>query len=256
MLLAIDVGNTNTVLGIYRDDRLMAHWRIATDRSRTADEYGVAVTQLLDHFGFTPADVEGAAIACVVPPLLTPFTIVARSYFNCEPLIVTGQTRSGLRVLYRPPQAVGADRIVNAVAAMHRHRLPAIIVDLGTAITFDAISENAEYLGGAITPGVGISLEALSSRAAKLPHIDLRSPQTAIGTDTEASMQAGVVYGAAGAVDSLVRRIRAELTGNPIVIATGGLAKVIAAEAQEVQVVDEHLTLEGLRLIYELNASA
>jgi type III pantothenate kinase len=163
------------------------------------------------------------------------------------------QNRSGLRILYDPPHAVGADRIANAVAAMHKYRLPAIIVDLGTAITFDVVSQDAEYLGGAITPGIHISLEALSARAAKLPRIELQRPSKAIGTTTEESMQSGVVFGAVGTVDSLVTRIKAELAGEPIVIATGGLAKAIASESEEVQVVDEQLTLDGLRLLYELN---
>jgi type III pantothenate kinase len=256
MLLAIDVGNTTTVLGTYAGDRLTAHWYITTDRSRTADEYGITVMQLLSHAGIGPGDIKGVALACVVPPALAAFTTMAQRCFHREPLIVTGQTKSGLRILYNPPQAVGADRIVNAVAAMHKYRLPAIIVDLGTAITCDAVSQNAEYLGGAITPGVGISLEALSSRAAKLPYIALRSPGVAIGTDTETSMRAGVVYGAAGAVDYLVRRIRAEMKGDPVIIATGGLAQVIAGESEEVQVIDEHLTLDGLRIVYELNTTA
>lgn len=253
MLLAIDVGNTHTVLGTFAGEQLLASWRIATDRQRTADEYGVLLLQLLRNSDLDPHEIRGVAIACVVPPALETFTAVARRYLACEPLVASTQNRSGLRILYNPPQAVGADRIANAVAAMHKYRLPAIVVDLGTAITFDVISQDAEYLGGAITPGIHISLEALSARAAKLPRIELRRPPRAVGTTTEESMQSGVVFGAVGTVDSLVARIRAELVGEPIVIATGGLARAIAGESEEVQVVDEQLTLDGLRLLYEMN---
>lgn len=253
MLLAIDIGNTHTVLGTFSGENLLAYWRIATDRQRTADEYGVLILQLIGNSGLDPAAIDGVAIACVVPPALQTFITAARHYLNCEPVVASTQNRSGLQIRYNPPHAVGADRVANAVAAMNKYRLPAIVVDLGTAITFDVISKDAEYLGGAITPGVNISLEALSARAAKLPRIELRCPATAIGTTTEESMQSGVVFGAAGAVDSIVRRIKAELSGDPIVIATGGLAKVIAAASREVQIVDEQLTLIGLRLLFELN---
>lgn len=254
MLLAIDVGNTNTVIGIYKREHLLAHWRISTERTRTTDEYGILLEQLIRHRRIHPTDITGVVIASVVPPVSSSFVSMSRTYFGSEPLVIDGQTRTGLRVLYHPPEAVGADRLANAVAAQHKHRLPAIIADMGTATTFDVVSADAEYLGGAIMPGTMISLEALSTRAARLPRIDLRRPDRAIGVDTEGSMRAGVVYGAAGAVDALVQRIRAELPGDPIVIATGGLARVIAAESREIQVVDEHLTLDGLRLIYDLNA--
>jgi type III pantothenate kinase len=254
MLLAIDVGNTHTVVGCFHGEQLKADWRIATDRQRTEDEYGTLLLQLLRNSSLDPRDIRGVAIACVVPPALEIFTAVCRKFFSCEPLVASSQNRSGLRVLYNPPHAVGADRIANAVAAKHKYRLPAIIVDLGTAITFDVISGEAEYLGGAITPGIHISLDALSARAAKLPRIELRKPDKAIGTTTEESMQSGVVFGAIGTVDALVTRIKAELAGEAIVIATGGLAKAIARESANVDVVDEQLTLDGLRLLYDLNA--
>jgi type III pantothenate kinase len=251
LLFAIDIGNTNTVLGIYQEERLVAHFRIATDRNRTADEYGILATQLMSQHGLLPSRVSGVIIACVVPPLLATFVAMARTYFHCEPLVLTGQSYTGLKVRYNPPQAVGADRIANAVAAQRKYRVPAIIVDLGTATTFDVVSAVGEYLGGAIMPGVVLSLEALSFRAAQLPRIELRSPGRAIGVDTVTSMQSGVVYGTAGAIDAMVRRIKAELAGNPIVIATGGLARAVADESQEIEVVDEQLTLDGLFYVYQ-----
>ena len=196
------------------------------------------------------------AIACVVPPTLEIFTAASRSYFSCEPFVVSAENECGLRILYNPPHAVGADRIANAVAAMHKYGLPAVVVDLGTATTFDVISRNAEYLGGAITPGIHISLEALSARAARLPRIALSKPPRAIGRTTEESMQSGVVFGTVGMVDWLVRQIKKELNDEPIVIATGGLAEAIAHESDQIRIVDKQLTLDGLRLLYSLNNSS
>lgn len=253
VLLALDIGNTNTTIGLFDGETLKAHWRIQSDREKTADEYGILLHQLLDHKKFDPRDVTAVAIACVLPPVLPAFVRMAESYFCVKPLVVSHDLDTGLVIRYQPPRDVGADRIVNAVAAKAKYPLPAIVVDLGTATTFDCISRDGEYLGGAICPGVGISLEALFARASKLPRVSLDDPGTAIGTNTVQSIQAGIIYGTAGEVDRIVQAIKMEMEGDPIVIATGGLSRSIAGYCTTIDVIDELLTLEGLRILYERN---
>ncbi len=256
MLLALDVGNTNTVAGLFRGAELLYHWRLPTQREATADGLAVQLLGLLSYHGLSGEDVAGMAVACVVPPLLTAVEQMSRRYFGCTPLIVGPGIETGIDVRYENPREVGADRVVNAVAAYAAYGGPAIVVDFGTATTFDAISAGGEYLGGAIAPGIGISLAALFREAAMLPRIELARPNGAIGRNTVASIQAGAVFGFAGQVDALVRRIRAELGGHAFAVATGGLAPLIAAECETVDAVDPLLTLTGLRLIYERNEVA
>lgn len=251
VLLCIDVGNTNIALGMYQDEHLQAHWRISTDRARTADEYALTILGLM-HFANIPASqVTGVAITSVVPPLNDVFYELCRKTFGMEPFVVNNRTETGLRIGYTRPEEVGGDRIVNAVGVMHQYRLPAIVVDFGTATTIDAISADGVYLGGAISPGLQISLQALFERTARLPRIELEAPERAIGRTTVESMQAGILFATAGGVDAVVSRFKAELEGDPIVIATGGLASTIARYTRQIEVVDDLLTLAGLRFIYE-----
>lgn len=254
MLLVIDVGNTNIVLGLYDGTRLTNHWRLSTDRSRTADEYGILFKQLFEMGGVDASRVEGSIIACVVPPILSTVVQMVQRWFHHEPLVVGPGVKTGMPILYENPREVGADRIVNAVAAFERYRSAAIVVDFGTATTFDAVNEQGQYMGGAICPGVQISAEALFMRASKLPRVDVARPERVIGRNTVSSMQAGIVFGYVGLVDGMVRRIRDEY-GKPMhTIATGGLARLFAEECDLIDAYDADLTLEGLRLIYERNA--
>jgi len=255
MLLVIDVGNTNIVAGVYRDqsDRLLVHWRLSTDPNRTADEYGLLFEGLFEHSGLTLEEVEAVIISSVVPPLTPTVEWMAGKYLGVEPLIVGPGVKTGMNILYEDPKEVGADRIVNAVAAYHRYGGPLIIVDFGTATTFDAVSVEGAYLGGAIAPGIGVSTEALFQHAAKLPRIELARPKAVIGRTTAASMQSGIIFGFAGQVDEVVRRMKRELGGKATVVATGGFAPLIARETLTIEVVDDLLTLEGLRLIYHRN---
>ncbi|MFS8653125.1 MAG: type III pantothenate kinase [Limnochordia bacterium] len=253
MLLALDIGNTNTTVGLFDGDTLKGSWRIQSDREKTADEYGILLNQLLAYRGIDPHGITAVAIACVLPPVLPAWERVAQSYFGVKPLIISYELDTGLAIRYQPPRDVGADRIANAAAAKAKYPLPAIVVDLGTATTFDCISKDGEYLGGAICPGVGISLEALFARASKLPRVSLEDPGTPIGTNTVQSIQAGIIYGTAGEVDAIVRAIKKEMEGDPIVIATGGMSRPIAAHCATVDVIDELLTLEGVRILYERN---
>ncbi len=251
MLLVIDVGNTNTSLGVYRAAELLAHWRLTTTPSRTVDEYGVHARNLfaLAHMDFK--DIEAIAVASVVPPLNYTVRRMAEVYFHLTPLFIDHTTDTGLKILYEPPSDVGADRIVDAVAAISRHGSPCIVVDFGTATTFNAINAEGEYVGGLITPGIMISSEALFSRTAKLPRVDIKRPQKVIGSSTIAAMQSGLYYGYAGLVDGVLERMIEEMGNNPKVIATGGLAPLIATGSKYIEKVDDTLTLEGLRLIYE-----
>ena len=251
MLLVIDVGNTNTSLGVYRDKVLLAHWRLTTNPSRTIDEYGIQARNLfaLAHMDFK--DIEAIAVASVVPPLNYTVNRMAEVYFHLTPLFIDHTTDTGLKILYEPASDVGADRIVDAVAAISRHGSPCIVVDFGTATTFNAINSAGEYVGGLITPGIMISSEALFSRTAKLPRVDIKRPQKVIGSSTVAAMQSGLYYGYAGLVDGVLEKMIEELGVRPRVIATGGLAGLIATGSKFIDKVDDTLTLEGLRLIYE-----
>lgn len=255
MLLALDVGNTNIHFGVYREVRLLAHGDIANDRDRTADELGILLTQLIGARGVAPQSLRGAAIASVVPMVTDTVVTAVRGWFGLEPLVLGPGTDTGITVRYEDPREVGADRIANAVGGYAKYGGPLIVVDFGTATTFDAVTADGAYLGGAIAPGLRISIEALSQRAARLPRIELLRPRAAIGTNTAASMQAGIIFGYAGLVEALIGRISRELNGNPVVVATGGLAELIVRETGAVPIVDQHLTLEGLRLIWERRGS-
>jgi type III pantothenate kinase len=252
-LFCVDIGNTNVVMGLYEADELLTHWRIATDHQKMADEYAMLILDLFERSGQSAAAVRGIILASVVPPLVGTFEKLCGRYFGQPPLVVDGAVKTGVRIRLDSPSEVGADRIVNAVAAFRRYGGPACVVDLGTATTFDLISAEGEYLGGAIAPGIGIAAEALFQRTAKLPRIDLVRPPSAIGKNTAQAMQSGLLFGYVGLVDGLVARFRKEMGPELKVIATGGLAPLIAAETDAIDDVDPWLTLEGLRLIWEMN---
>lgn len=257
MLLAIDVGNTNIVLGVFDGDELVHSWRLNTLRERTADELGILITTLCEHHGIRPQSVTGIVMASVVPPQTGTMITMAREYFGREPLNLDPSVNTGMPVLYDNPREVGADRVVNGIAAYEQfgraRQQAVIVVDFGTATTFDAVSAKGEYLGGVICPGPQISADALFQRAAKLPRIDVRKPDRVIGTNTVASMQAGLFWGYVDMVEGLVRRIRAELGGDVTVVATGGLASTVAPETTLVDHIDGELTLRGLRIVWERN---
>jgi type III pantothenate kinase len=250
MLLVIDAGNTNTSLGVYREKELLAHWRLTTNPARTVDEYGVHARNLFELGQIDFKAIDAIAIASVVPPLNYTLRRMAEVYFHLTPLFVDHTTNTGLRILYQPASDVGADRIVDAVAAVEHYGAPCIVVDFGTATTFNAINAQGEYVGGLITPGIMISSEALFVRTAKLPRVDIRRPQKVIGSSTVEAMQSGLYYGYAGLVDGVLERMLGELDGKPRVIATGGLAQLIATGSRFIEKVDDILTLEGLRLIH------
>jgi type III pantothenate kinase len=250
MLAAIDIGNTNVVWGIFEGPTLLAHWRLATNPKATADEYGVLCLNLLARGGRTSEQITGAIISSVVPSLTETFVSMVETYFACAPLVVSSDMDTGLTLKYNNPKEIGSDRIVNAVAAHHKFHRDLIIIDFGTATTFCAVTKSGEYLGGVIAPGLGISAEALFTRAAKLSKVELIRPKSVIGTDTAGSIQAGLLFGYAGLVDSIVRRMEQELGHPSYVIATGGLASVVAAEAHTIQKTEPLLTLEGLELLY------
>jgi type III pantothenate kinase len=253
VLLTIDVGNTNTVVGMHDGPVLKAHWRLTTRREQTADEYGILVKSLFDASGLDPAGIEGVVLASVVPPLTSVIVALSRRYLGREPLVIEPGVRTGMPILYEPPGDVGADRIVNGVAAFAAFGGPVIVVDFGTATTFDVVTKKGEYVGGVICPGVGISADALFQRAARLPRVDVRNPGRVIGRSTVASIQAGLYFGYVEMVKGLIERIRAELQEPTRVVATGGLAETLAGDIPAIEAVDPVLTLTGLRLIWERN---
>jgi type III pantothenate kinase len=253
VIFVFDVGNTNIVLGVYENDELKYHWRVETNRHKTEDEYGMLVKNLFDHEGLSFKAIDGIIISSVVPPIMFSLERMCQKYFNVTPLVVGPGIKTGLNIKYENPREVGADRIVNAVAGIHEYGGPLIIVDFGTATTYCYINEEKQYMGGAIAPGIGISTEALYSKAAKLPRIEIARPDHIIGKNTVCAMQAGILYGYVGQVEGIVSRMKAQSSTKPTVIATGGLATLISKESNVIDVVDPFLTLKGLRLIYNRN---
>ena len=250
MLLVIDVGNTHTVLGVYQDDQLRNDWRIHTERNTTEDEVNVLINSLFIADNIQLGDIEQTIISCVVPPMVTILDAFCRKYVGHPPTWVDAKNCAGMPILIKNPGEVGADRIVNAVAAFHRYRESLVVVDFGTATTFDAISEKGEYLGGAISPGIGIASEALFLKASKLPRVEIFSPpENVIGKDTIGSIQSGIIFGYAGLVDGIVRRMQLEMGTEPKVIATGGLAELLFDVSETIECVEPDLTLDGLRII-------
>ncbi|WP_019379285.1 type III pantothenate kinase [Virgibacillus halodenitrificans] len=255
MLFVLDVGNTNTVLGVFEGEQLKYEWRIKTDRYKTEDEFGILVKFLFEHKGLTLTDITGVIISSVVPPIMFAMEKMCRDYLNIEPLVIGKETiQSSLKMTYPSPHELGADRIVNAVGAIKEYGAPLIIIDFGTATTYCFINEKEEYVGGVISPGVNISMEALYSKASKLPKIEIQPPSSVIGSSTVEAMQAGAFYGYVAQVDGIVTRIKEETGKQPTVIATGGLAPLIADASATINHVDPYLTLKGLYLIYKRNS--
>lgn len=256
MLLAVDIGNTTILLGLYQTENLGPRWRLTSDNERTSDEYGILLIQLLNGAGVRPGGVKNIAIASVVPPLTGTFERACRNYLNVSPLVVDAGTRTGISLRYEDPKQVGADRVVNAAAVRRIHKGPACIVDFGTATIFDAISAEGEYLGGAIAPGIGIASDALFRRAAKLPRVEILRPPSAIGRNTVQSLQSGLLYGYVGLVEGMVARFRAELGPAMKTIGTGTLVELIAKETRSIDIVEPWLSLQGLKIIFDLNRSS
>ena len=255
MLIAFDIGNTNIVFGVFDEAKLIKTWRVGTGIHTMPDEYAALILYLLEHEGIAAAQITDAVLCTVVPPLITTFEEVCEHYFKTSPLVVGSGVKTGVRICMDNPREVGADRIVNAVAAHKLYKGAVIVIDLGTATTFDAVSANGDYLGGAIAPGIAIATEALFTRTAALPRVDLTSPKKAIGTSTVSAMQSGIVFGYAGLIEGIVNRIRQELGGKAKVVATGGYAKLFARETSVIDEINPDLTLVGLQLIHEMNKS-
>ncbi|MFO7952797.1 MAG: type III pantothenate kinase [Bacillota bacterium] len=253
MLLTIDVGNTHIMLGIYRKQEIMVYWRLPTREDSTEDELGMVVKNLLHNSHLSLKDINAIAISSVVPPLMYSLERMATKYFKINPLIIGPGVKTGLNIVTENPREVGADRIVNAVAAYNLYGGPLIIVDFGTATTFCAVSEKGNYLGGVIAPGIGISVEALYDKAAKLPRVEIARPERIIGKNTIFAMQSGIVFGFVGQVDGIVRQMKSELNKDPLVVATGGFASLIARESETIKEINTLLTLEGLRIINNIN---
>jgi type III pantothenate kinase len=253
MLLAVDIGNTNIVFGLINNNNIHHFWRIGTDKTKTSDEYGVLLRNLFEYKEVDISKLCGSVISCVVPALQDTLVGCIEKYFDIKPIVVGPGIKSGMQILYKNPQEVGADRIVNAIGAYEEYKTSLVIVDFGTATTFDCVSKKGEYLGGVITPGITISSEALFGSASKLPKVEIKKPENVIGKTTVQSIQSGLVYGYAGLVDGIVGRIKLELGSGTKVLATGGLASLIAKESDTIEKIDEHLALKGLWIIYERN---
>lgn len=254
MILVMDVGNTNIVLGVYEGKKLLISWRMATDKERTADEYGMFIVNLFNNEKLDILEVEAIIIASVVPPIMYSLEHAIRKYFKSEPIIVGPGVKTGINIKYENPREVGADRIVNAVAGFELYGGPLIVVDFGTATKFEAISSKGEYLGGVICPGVKVAADALFQKASKLPRIELLKPENVIGKNTVSNLQSGIIYGHIGQVDYIVTRMKKEMREENVkVVATGGLARLIAGEAETIDEINAQLTLDGLRIIYERN---
>jgi type III pantothenate kinase len=253
MLFVIDVGNTNTVLGVYQNEELIHHWRIETNRYKTEDEYGMVIGSLLKYADIQFTDFTDVIISSVVPPIMFALERMSTKYFKQKPLVVGPGIKTGLNIKYDNPKEVGADRIVNAVAGIAQYGSPLIIVDFGTATTYCYIDENKNYIGGAIAPGINISTEALYTKASKLPRIELSTPTNIVGRNTVEAMQVGILYGYVGQVEGIVKRMKEQAKKEPTVIATGGLASLISKESTVIDVIDPYLTLKGLYLIYKRN---
>ncbi len=255
MLLAIDIGNTGVLIGVFSDDAIKPHWRISSVKERTSDEYGIEILALFESAGFDKEVLHGAAMSCVVPRLCDTFNKAISKYLGIEPIIIGPGIKTGMPILTDNPREVGSDRIVNAVGAYEKHQRELIVVDFGTAVTFDYVSTKGEYCGGAIAPGIEVAADALFSRAAKLPRVEIEAPERAIGKNTIESIKSGIFYGFVGVVESVVSRIKRETNGEPLVIATGGQAAMLAEHIGCIDEYDEFLVLKGLKKIYEVNQS-
>ena len=255
MLLAIDIGNTNITIGLFNKETLEKTWRISTSRNNTSDEYGTNILNILSNKNISNKDISAIVMCSVVPPLTTTFIDLFKDYFNISPLIIGSGTKTGIKIMYDSPRDVGADRIVDAAAVLHLYKGPAIIVDLGTATVFDAISSSGEYLGGAISPGIGVSAESLYKATSQLKRVELIAPKTAIGKTTTHAIQSGLILGYSELIKGMVKRFKKELGNNAKIIATGGLADIISQEVNLFDIVDHDLTLKGLQILYKLNST-